>query len=110
MQWVTRKVAVCDECGHEWLPKGEAPKQCPSRKCRSRRWNSGEANRGGRAIPATDEATEVPVATGASKSRKVGAETNAPREVHVSHDTENCHVYACGQCRALGVTNKRRGL
>ena len=38
------KVMVCDECGHRWLPEqnGAIPTQCPSRKCRSRRWNDSQ--------------------------------------------------------------------
>lgn len=39
MSWVMRKVAHCDECGAEWWAKGEYPKQCPNRECRSRKWN-----------------------------------------------------------------------
>lgn len=38
MSWAMRQVAVCEECGHEWLAVGQ-PVQCPSRKCRSRKWN-----------------------------------------------------------------------
>lgn len=33
-------IAVCERCGFEWLPKVELPERCPSRKCRSRHWNS----------------------------------------------------------------------
>lgn len=34
------KVFKCDVCGHRWLPEGNIiPPQCPSRRCRSRRWN-----------------------------------------------------------------------
>lgn len=38
------KVLICDACGKRWLPEGsKMPVQCPSRDCRSRRWNeSGE--------------------------------------------------------------------
>ena len=37
------KVLQCDVCGHRWLPEGDnLPKQCPSRKCRSAKWNHKE--------------------------------------------------------------------
>lgn len=28
----------CDQCGHEWMARGEKPKQCA--KCRKRDWDS----------------------------------------------------------------------
>lgn len=35
-----RKVWRCDACGHEWIPTGEGkPVRCPSRKCRSGKWD-----------------------------------------------------------------------
>jgi hypothetical protein len=40
MSWVTREIAHCDECGFEWMPKGD-PLRCASQKCRKRSWNSG---------------------------------------------------------------------
>lgn len=37
----TGRIAVCDECGHRWLPASESlPARCPSRKCRSVGWNA----------------------------------------------------------------------
>lgn len=31
----------CDVCGFEWIKKqGKIPEQCPSSRCRSRKWNS----------------------------------------------------------------------
>ena len=33
-------VCECDQCGHRWLQEGaKLPDRCPSRKCRSLRWN-----------------------------------------------------------------------
>ena len=43
MSYLTRTIAHCDICGHEWLPRMPSPSHCASSKCRSRRWNSGEA-------------------------------------------------------------------
>ncbi len=39
MAWVMRRVAVCRECGHEWLPLSGYPKRCA--KCKSGKWNVG---------------------------------------------------------------------
>jgi hypothetical protein len=39
MSYVTREIAKCDECGFEWLPKGDKPKRCASQKCRTRNWD-----------------------------------------------------------------------
>lgn len=42
MSTVSQKIWHCDICGFEWVKtEGIIPAQCPSRKCRSRRWNSG---------------------------------------------------------------------
>jgi len=40
MSFVQRKVAHCDQCGHEWLIVATLPIHCA--KCKSRQWNSGE--------------------------------------------------------------------
>lgn len=41
----TTVVLSCEMCGHRWLREGDGmPKQCPSRKCRSSKWDmSGQA-------------------------------------------------------------------
>jgi hypothetical protein len=41
MGWKTMRVAVCDVCGHRWIPETENPPNCPSKKCRSTLWNKG---------------------------------------------------------------------
>jgi hypothetical protein len=41
MGWKTMRVAVCDVCGHRWIPESENPPNCPSKKCRSTLWNKG---------------------------------------------------------------------
>ena len=41
MGWTTMRVAVCDVCGHRWIPETENPPNCPSKKCRSTLWNKG---------------------------------------------------------------------
>ena len=38
-------VCQCDECGHRWIAETGAPDRCPSRKCRSTKW---DANKGGK--------------------------------------------------------------
>ena len=42
MALVQRTICKCDECGHEWIGITESPARCPSRKCRSVRWNDGD--------------------------------------------------------------------
>jgi hypothetical protein len=41
MGWTTMRVAVCDVCGHRWMPETGNPTNCPSKKCRSALWNKG---------------------------------------------------------------------
>ena len=35
------KIAVCDVCGHTWIPQVEHPALCASSKCRSTLWDRG---------------------------------------------------------------------
>jgi len=42
---VMRQVWRCDVCGFEWMKGETMPEQCPSRACRSRRWNCGEVEK-----------------------------------------------------------------
>jgi hypothetical protein len=40
MSTVSQEIWHCDICGFEWVKNPEIiPEQCPSRKCRSRKWN-----------------------------------------------------------------------
>jgi len=39
MGWKMIKVAVCDVCGHMWIPEVENPPLCPKKKCRSTLWD-----------------------------------------------------------------------
>jgi len=41
MGWRMQKVAVCDVCGHVWIPSVPNPKLCASKKCRSTLWDKG---------------------------------------------------------------------
>jgi hypothetical protein len=44
----TGRMWQCDLCGWRWMfVEGRMPVQCPSRTCRSRRWNSGDWSYGG---------------------------------------------------------------
>lgn len=44
MTFLTVKACKCDQCGHEWLPSVDLPKQCA--KCKSYKWNElGEQER-----------------------------------------------------------------
>jgi len=33
------RVAVCDVCGHRWIPEVEDPPLCPRKSCRSTLWD-----------------------------------------------------------------------
>lgn len=41
MGWTRMQIAVCDVCGHRWIPETENPPNCPSKKCRSTLWDRG---------------------------------------------------------------------
>jgi hypothetical protein len=41
MGWKMMRVAVCDVCGHVWIPSVEHPTLCASKKCRSTLWDKG---------------------------------------------------------------------
>ena len=41
MGWRMQKVAVCDVCGHVWIPSVEHPTLCASKQCRSTLWDRG---------------------------------------------------------------------
>ena len=41
MGWTRMRIAVCDVCGHRWIPETENPPNFPSKKCRSTLWNKG---------------------------------------------------------------------
>lgn len=51
-----RYVCICNECGHRWMPVGDASVTQRCAKCKSRRWNDdrdddASAARGSQAIP-----------------------------------------------------------
>ena len=41
MGWMRMRIAVCDVCGHLWIPETQNPSNCPSKKCRSTLWDKG---------------------------------------------------------------------
>ena len=41
MGWMRMRVAVCDVCGHKWIPETQNPPNCPRKACRSTLWNKG---------------------------------------------------------------------
>jgi hypothetical protein len=45
MGWKMMNIAVCDVCGHCWIPQVEHPKLCASQKCRSTLWDQGGVDR-----------------------------------------------------------------
>ena len=71
----------CDVCGWTWIPEStKEPERCPSRKCRSIRWNSGKVEK---MIIARDTEPEkpkaIPKATETEKPVKVGRLAPCPR-------------------------------
>lgn len=63
------RVAVCDVCGHRWIPEVEYPPLCPRKSCRSTLWNTGGLD--GR----TKEAKKK-----AGRKRRRGAEAKPRRD------------------------------
>ena len=60
MAEVTVKAWKCDVCGWTWIPESASvPVQCPSRKCRSSKWNSGKGPKAEKMIIAKPEKLRV---------------------------------------------------
>ncbi len=45
-------VCECDECGHKWISEAGTPDRCPSRKCRSTKWDTNKGGKPKRAFKA----------------------------------------------------------
>lgn len=62
MARVTIEAWKCEQCGHIWIPQAiEVPRQCPSRKCRSVKWNLSvvqSTTNGRNVVQGTTEASE----------------------------------------------------
>jgi hypothetical protein len=70
MSTVSRDIWHCDICGFEWVrTAGIIPEQCPSRKCRSRKWNinGGELNVFGGSVRGAEN-----LSSGGLESRNTG--------------------------------------
>lgn len=52
-----RKVCVCEDCGHEWLPDGDAVEVKRCARCKSRKWNAGGE---GGSVNKTSEVEQIP--------------------------------------------------
>ena len=37
---MTEKIAICEQCGHEWKPRVHDPAACPN--CKSYEWNKSQ--------------------------------------------------------------------
>ena len=80
-------VCECDQCGHRWIQEGDKlPERCPSRKCRSAKWNPSFV----------EQAIE--------RGRKVGAVAVRINDVEFSierssHDPKTCRIYGCLMCK-----------
>lgn len=85
--WEWAEIAVCDWCGHRWLPDSGVPKRCA--KCKKVTWN--KSNRGKYAIPGLAPKVQFKV---------------AEEQGHAAC----CRIYGCLQCKELGVVDRTRGL
>ena len=103
MTMTTVQAWQCDVCGYQWLKvPGRRPLQCPSRKCRSRSWDS--------PIPANPDKYKAP------KHRLTGhaacdPEYVAPKPLkpveqaivdslpRIEHDVKACRLYGCLMCK-----------
>jgi|SRR6266850_311919 len=91
MAIITRNdVCECEVCGHEWLPergKKFPPNQCPSRKCRSTKWNlRGVAEN--RVMPKSRRAADTSVGGGGSPELTLPRGGASPSSPTRSRETE----------------------
>lgn len=110
LDWV--KIAVCDVCGHRWIPEGDKePVRCPRRRCRSVAWNRKPIVMKPRAEGITDLAVGVgdtcalparPTRTprGIILPPSTPAVAIAAAHPRPSHDPATCTLYKCGMCAA----------
>lgn len=56
MGFEMKQAAVCDACGHVWLPSGELPRRCA--KCKSTQWNT-DAPAAPESMPVVDDGKEA---------------------------------------------------
>jgi hypothetical protein len=88
MSTVERKAWHCDECGFEWLQtEGVVPVQCPSRGCRTRKWNL---------LRTAEEEARVRVMAG-KEAEKAGRGKREP----AMHSVERSTGSGCVECGAL---------
>ena len=80
MAWVMRKTAVCDVCGHEWLPEGY-PRRCA--KCKSGKWNQATKE-----VP-IDPEPGIPVVAGEHRAEETSAVLKCGKHGKVMKDYGN---------------------
>ena len=72
MSQIQRTVNHCDVCGHEWLPQvGVAYSHCTSGKCRSRKWDRGEAEKVKAPVSKTGHAGSTPASPAKTTMKKL---------------------------------------
>jgi len=125
------RVLECDECGHRWLPEdNEAlPGQCPSRMCRSRKWNAsgkivGEAAAQLPAQPSAPSNTiaDITARLGLTTASKMHTpkpeplpslveddEPDLPMCIYTEYDSETGEWYRCGLRQHSGKVKHTRG-
>lgn len=99
MSVIWKRTYHCDVCGHDWLPESDKlTTQCPSRKCRSAKWNK-------------DVAVQNPLPTHLEQPPPTRAQTIAkaiPSVVPASSlPTTRDTGKACSQCGSLNGMHQR---
>ena len=99
-------VCECDQCGHRWIQEGQKlPERCPSRKCRSAKWNPSfveqaiERGRKVGAVAVRINDVEFPVIGDERLPPGVIATVENLRFERTSHDPKTCRIYHCLMCK-----------
>lgn len=111
MSQVQRTANHCDICGHEWLPQsGVAYSHCTSGKCRSRKWDRGEAEKVKAPVSKTGHAGSTPASPAKLAERiATGAEGKAlaSRAVKVLLEKRPHLKPVCPSCGALNGMHQK---
>ena len=93
-----RECWVCEVCGWAWLKTGEeAPANCASNKCRSRRWNGGGAGRPA-VIRKSREVREAVESLKEARAELAGGTKRCPRCQVVAEYRGRWGDYWCVKC------------
>lgn len=89
MSRITMEVWKCDVCGWAWIPESQkTPERCPSRICRSSRWN-------GAARPETVVTPKAKPERPKAPEIQKPMEPEMPRCKYEEYDPETGETYRC---------------